>query len=301
MKKTVLFLLPFIISLTTAAQAQRTFKAGWNTYTASLIIHEYTYSCTIDDSVRLAMSDSAQIMCTADSSVVMCANMRLRDNATTKTIHYFNGQKKCTKTEEYKGDNLVMVREWRYDEKGRKLGSVEDNKASGKSYKRNYEYATDKKTGDQVVTEVQYYNGRAEFYTKSYYDKKGVKYKEVRLNDNNKDVIHIESYTYAQNGKVKERTVYFPEFKVTKKFQEDAPDDLPKCAKTSALDPASRIFLPGKATYLRNFMRKVQAQISDPDCTRFEYKYANNWQEIMICTVKPNNATQVVLRCKERI
>ncbi len=287
--------------MATTAQAQRTFKAGWNTYTASLIIHEYTYSCTIDDSVRLFMSDSAQIMCTADSSVVLCANTRLRDNVTNKTIHYFNGQKKCTKTEDYKGENLIMVREWRYDEKGRKIGSVEDNKTSGKSYKRNYEYATDKKTGDQVVTEVQYYNGRIEFYTKSYYDKKGVKYKEVRLNDNNKDVIHIESYAYAQNGKVKERTVYFPEFKVTKKFQEDAPDDLPKCAKRSPLDPASRVYLPGKTIYLRNFLHKIQSQMSDPECSQFEYRYFNNWQDITVCTVKPNNSKQIILRCKERL
>src|SRR5205814_1785822 len=142
-------------------------------------------------------------------------------NVLHKTIHYFNNKKHIIKTEEYKGgDNLVLVNEWKYDEKDRKAFYSEDNKVNGKSYKKNYTYSTDKKSGETVVTESSYFNGRIEFYTKSYYDKKGMMYKEVRLNDNNKDVVHIESFTYGENGKVKERTVYFPEWRVTKKFQE---------------------------------------------------------------------------------
>jgi len=286
--------------LTAEAWAQPTFKAGWNTYTTGIITHEYTYSFTPNDSFRLYPTDSAIIYSATDSAAVVMVSYPFREKTYNKTINYFNAKKQVVKTEEYKGDNLLMVKEWRYDDKNRKNYYFEDNKTSGKNYKKNYEYATDKKTGDLIITESAYYNGKIEFYTKSYYDKKNVKYKEVRLNDNNKDVIHIESYTYGENGKVKERSVFFPEFRVTKKFQESGADDAPKCTKVTPLGTAERIYPPGKAIYLRNFLNKIQSMLSDPECSQFYYKYSNQVYDIVVCTTKVPNSRQVVFRYKER-
>ena len=292
----------FIILLSTAdIWAQATFKAGWETYKTAMIIHEYTYNYSFNDSFRLALADSAEILVAPDSAVVMQVNFPFREKTISKTINYFNAKKQVIKTEEYRGDNLTMLHEWRYDEKNRKSYYFEDNKLSGKNYKKNYEYSTDKKTGDFVVTESSYYNGKIEFYTKSYYDKKTVKYKEVRLNDNNKDVIHIESYTYGDNGKVKERSVFFPEFKVTKKFTEPGGDDAPKCIKATPLNPAEKIYGPGKAIYLKNFLRKIQAMVTDPECSEFQYTFSNHVYEIYVCTTKVNNGRQIIMRYKERM
>jgi hypothetical protein len=265
-----------------------------------VITHEYNYGYSLNDSFRLYLSDSTQVLASTDSAVVVAVNFIIRENTYNKTINYFNTKKQVTKTEEYKGENLLAVKEWKYDDKNRKTYYFEDNKVNGKNYKKNYDYSTDKKTGDLIVTESSYYNGKIEFYTKSYYDKKLVKYKEVRLNDNNKDVIHIESYTYGDNGKVKERSVYFPEFKVTKKFEEKGADDAPKCSKVLPLSPSEKIYPPGKAIYLKNFLKKIQAMISDPECSQFEYKYCNQINDIIVCTTKVPNGRAVIFRYRER-
>ena len=295
----IIFILVLFIS-TVDVWGQGTFKAGWDTYKTSMIIHEYTYNYSSNDSIKLYLADSTQILTAPDSAVVLIVNFPLREKTFNKTINYFNAKKQIIKTEEYKGDNLLILREWKYDEKNRKNYYYEDNKISGKNYKKNYDYSTDKKSGDLIVTESSYYNGKIEFYTKSYYDKKMVKYKEVRLNDNNKDVIHIESYIYGDNGKVIERSVYFPEFKVTKKFTESGADEAPKCSRVMPLNPSEKIFLPGKAIYLKNFLNKIQSILSDPECAHFEYKYTNLVNDIVVCTTKVNYGRQVIFRYKER-
>lgn len=205
------------------------------------------------------------------------------------------------KSEEYRGDELLVVNEWKYDDKNRKIYHQEDNRSTNTRYKKNYDYANDKKTGELVMTESSYYNGKIEFYTKSYFDKNMVKYKEVRLNDNNKDVIHIENYTYGDNGKLKERSVFFPEFKVTKKFAEKGGDAAPKCFKSLPAGIADKPGIATKVAYIKRIAAKNQAVIQDPDCHDFEFKFINsNSCEVVFNSTKVNNVKQVTFRFKEK-
>ena len=298
MKNIVFALVLFFFFANTWAQS--TFKAGWDTYKTGMITHEYTYNYSFNDSFRLYFADSSIIFSAPDSAVVVMINYPVQSKTFHKTINYFNAKKQVLKTEEYKGENLLFTREWKYDDKNRKNYYYEDDKVNDKSYKKTYDYSTDKKTGDLIITESDYSNGRIEFYTKSYYDKQLVKYKEVRLNDNNKDIIHIETYTYGDNGQLLGRSVFFPEFKVTKKFAEPGADDPPKCLKTLPLSPSEKIYLPGKVIYLKNFLNKIRPLLSKPECIEYEYKYANMANEIIISTNKVNSGSKVVFRYKER-
>ena len=300
MKTVIAFIV--LLSICIVSFAQSTFKAGWNNYQTGMIIHEYTYNYTFTDSFRLFLTDSAKILATSDSMVTEAICNHLHDNSTYKTVNYFTGKKQVTKTEEYKDDNLQQSNEWRYDDKGRKIFQSEDNKVNGNIYKKNYDYSTDKKTGEIIVTESAYFNGKIEFYTKSYYDKNYQKTKEVRLNDNNKDIIHIENYTYGENGKVKERSVYFPEFKVTKKFEEHEGTLLPKCFKTMPMGTNEKINLHTRIAFIKKFMTKMQATIMDRDCDEFEYKFYNGVNcEIVIASTKVNNTKKLTFRYKEKV
>lgn len=297
--KSPLFFLLVLLHLQLWGQA--TFKAGWNTYKTGFITHEYTYDYTYKDSIHLYLTDSAMIFATTDSLVTMTVNYPIHEKAIYKTVHYFNIKKQLVKTEEYKGDNLLTSNEWKYDDKNRKIYHFEENKQSGKNYKRNYDYTTEK-NGDVVVTESQYADGRIEFYTKSYYDRNSVKYKEVRLNDNNKDVVHIETYTYGENGKVKERTVYFPEFKVTKKFDEREGYELPKCFRSLPMGTLEKINIHTRITFMKKFLMKVQPILTDKDCEDYEYKFSNYTNcEILVKTTKVNNTKKVIFRYKEKV
>lgn len=299
MKRLVFTIILFAISAETWAQP--TFKVGWNTYKTGLIIHEFTYSYSNKDSLRLYLADSSQTLATQDSLVTVTMSYPLHDRAVYKTANFFSVKKQLIKTEEYKDDNLQVAREYRYDDKNRKVYYFEDNKLNGNNYKKTYDYASDKKNGELIVTESSYYNGKIEFYTKSYYDKNNVKYKEMRLNDNNKDIIHIESYTYGDNGKVKERSVYFPEFKVTKKF-EAQDGSLPiKCARTLPMNTIEKVSMGTKIAYIKKVLSRNQVVLSDKDCQDFIYKFTNGTNcDILVSTTKVNNGRQVVFRFKER-
>jgi len=297
MKKYLLFF--FLSVVATSLYAQPIFKAGWNSYKTGMIIHEYTYDYNFKDSSHLYLTDSSIIYATGDSLVTLTVNYPLHEKILYKTAHYYNIKKQLIKSEEYKGDELLVSNEWKYDEKNRKICQIEDNKITGKNYKKNYDY-TPEKNGDIIITESAYENGRIEFYTKSYYDKNSVKYKEVRLNDNNKDIIHIESYIYGDNGKVKERTVYFPEFKVTKKFDEKEGYEQAKCFRSLPMGTNEKINLRTRITFIKKFLAKVQPVLSDPDCHEFEYKFSNNNNcEIIVKTTSINNMKKLVFRYKE--
>ena len=299
MNKVFTFLL--LLLLATCAHAQSTFKAGWNNYQTGMIIHEYSYNYTFTDSVHLFLTDSTLVYATADSMVTEAICTHAHDNAIYKTVRFFSAKKQPLKTEEYKDDLLQMVNEWKYDDAGRKTYQLEDNKLNNNVYKKNYDYTTDKKTGETIVTETAYYNGKIEFYTKSYYDREHQKVKEVRLNDNNKDIIHIESYTYGENGKVKERSVYLPEFKVTKKFEEHEGTLLPKCFKTMQMGTAEKIQLHTRVSFIKRFMTRMQPTF-DRDCDEFEFKYTNLVNcEIVVASTKVNNNKKLIFRYKERI
>lgn len=301
MKKAITFL--GLLAICAGSYAQSTFKAGWNNYQTGMIIHEYTYNCTYTDSFRLSLTDSSVIYTTADSMVTEAVSYHQRDNSVYKTINYFNGKKQPTKTEEYKDENLVKVNEWKYDDKGRKISASEDNRQNSKVLKWNYDYSTDKKTGETIVTESEYYNGRIEFYTKSYYDKNFQKIKEVRLNDNNKDVVHIETYVYGENGKVKERTVFFPEWKKTTKFEEHQGELPAKCFRTMPMGTTDKISLNTRIPFIKKFMTRMQSTILDRDCDDFEYKFVNSTAncEIVVTATKVNNGKRLVFRYKEKV
>lgn len=297
--KKVIFILLFL-AVTSGIVAQPVFKAGWNTYKTGTITREYAYNFN-NDTAKLSFIDSTLILTSTDSLVTMTLHYPPRDKSVYKTVHYFNEKKQILKTEEYKDENMTMSYEWRYDAKNRKEYYVEDNKVSGNNFRKTYDYFNDKKSGDNIVTETSYYNGRVEFYTKSYYDRKSVKYKEVRLNDNNKDVVHIETFYYGDNGKLKQRSVYFPEWKVTKKFDEKEGNMQPKCAKCLPVGTAEKILLPTKVAFIKRLLGRNKALLSDPECDQFEYIFKNFTNcEIIVSTTNVNNAKKVLFRYKEK-
>jgi hypothetical protein len=299
MKSVIFTLLFFVFALN--SHAQSTFKGGWNTYQTGAIIHEYTYNFN-DDTAKLFLLDSATTLVSTDSLATLTLSYPARDKSIYKTLHYFNARKLLVKKECYKNDNMTSSYEWSYDEKNRKAVYIEDNKVSGNVFRKTYDYNADKKNGDNVVTENSYINGRIEFYTKMYYDKSNVKYKEVRLNDNNKDVVHIESYIYGENGKVKERSVYFPEWKVTRKFQERDGCILPRCYRCLPVGTAEKITLANRLSFVKRLLGRNIALLSDPGCEQYEYLFKNFTNcEITVLTTTPNNAKKVVFRFKEKI
>lgn len=299
MKK--IFFLILAVAATSVTFAQVTFKCGWNTYKARLIVHEYTYSYVYKDSIHLYLADSTKTFVASDSSVAMTIDYPFHDNVQYRTACYFNDKKKLARQEEYTGENLQNVKEYKYDDKGRKVLQTEDNKQTGNVYKKTYDFGNDKKTGDFIITECSAVNGRTEFYTRSYYDKNSVLYKEVRLNDNNKDVIHEEKFTYGENGKVKLRSVYFNEFKVTKTFPETAGEQPAKCYRTQPVNIPDKAAIASKVAFLKKLMAKNQSLLLDPDCHEFEYRFSNVDCEVIISTTKTNNVKQVVFRFKQRL
>ncbi len=281
-------------------QAQSTFKCGWTTYKTAMIVHEYTYSYTYSDSFRLYLADSTKTFIAPDSAATLTISYPFRDNNKYQTANYYNARKRLAKTEEYK-DNLVQVmKEYKYDDKNRKIYQYEDNRLNSNNFKKTYDYSTDK-NGDFIVSEVSYFNGRVEFYTKTYYDKNNVRYKEIRLNDNNKDVVHVENFYYNAAGKLKERTVFFPEFKVTKKFQEPGGDVPVKCYKSQVVNIPEKVTLGTKISYLKKLLYKNNGALLDQDCHEFEYRFFSSDCEVIIGTTKVNNVKQVIFRYKERV
>ncbi len=296
----IIFLLIFLVGHN-CLLAQPTFKAGWNTYQTAAIIHEYNYNYSNNDTSKLTPTDSVKILLSPDSLVTLTATFPTRDKSVYKKIHYFNEKKQVTRIEEYKDENLTLTKEWRYDDKNRKNYYYEDNKVKGNNFRKTYDYASDKKTGDIIVTEVSQYNGRVEFYTKSYYNKKSVKYKEVRLNDNNKDVVHIETFYYGENGKLKERSVYFPEWKVTKKFAEKEGNIPLACCKCLPVGTAEKITIAGRLSFIRRLLVRNMAFLSNSTCPDFEYTYKNFLNcEIIVSTTNNPAIMNVSFRFKEK-
>jgi hypothetical protein len=283
------------------AYGQPVFKVGWNTYKTGIVVYEYTYNLTNTDSIRMSLADSTQTFSTSDSLVTLTVHYSPREKTLFKTANFYNSKKQLVKTEEYKDDNLLLSKEWRYDEQNRKNFYYEDNKTKGVNYRKTYEYSGDKKTGEVIASECSYYNGKIEFYTKSYFNKSNVKYKEVRLNDNNKDVVHIESYTYGGNGRVKERSVYFPEWKVTRKFEEHEGSEPAKCYQTIPLPASERVMLNARMIFLKKLIAKNQAMIYDKDCSDFEYKFSKVNCEVAVYPTKVNKGRAVVFKLRERI
>ena len=295
------FFIWVLLACACCCTAQVTFKSGWDTYKTSLLTHEYTYSINTADSTKTIMTDSVNLYASADSLVIMTVHAPFNDRSVYKTTVFLNAKKQLIKKEEYKNEGLQQIDEYRYDNKERKLCMVDDNKQSGNNFKKLYDYTNDKKSGETVITETSYFNGRIEFYTKTYLDKKNVKLKEVRLNDNNKDVLHIETYVYGENGKVKERTVYFPEWKKTTRFEEKEGSESPKCNKTLPVGTAEKITLTNRMSIIKKLLLRNQALLGDKDCPDYDYKFTNFTNcDIIVSNTKTPNVKKVVFRYKEK-
>ncbi|MBX2905830.1 MAG: hypothetical protein KF744_07325 [Taibaiella sp.] len=289
--KSLLFLL--LVLLTSGdAPSQATFKAGFKTFVVGSVIHEYTYTFNAADSARLTPVDSAKTLIAADSAATMLETYNQRDKANYKTIHYYNSKRQLVKKEDYKNDNLQEVNDWTYDDKNRKATHYRENKVTNTRYLKNYSYSLDKKTGEMVATESSFVNNKIEFYTKLYYDKHNVLQKEVRLNDNNKDVIHVESFTYGENGKVKERSVFFPEFRVTKKHQELAGELPKKCFSMLPAGTLEKVALAKRVLYTKRVLVKNAAIMADAECKDYEYTFTNN----VDCTITVTPAAKAGLK-----
>jgi len=285
-----------LLLLFTCSWGQATFKAGWNTYKTGMLIHEYTYSYIFKDSARLYYIDSTQIFVSPDS----LATLTIEYPANYRTATYLNTAKQVIKKDEYKGENLQVSSEWKYDAKGRKIFHSEDNKLNGNVYKHNYDYSVDKATGYTVVQESSFFNGKAEFYTKDYYDKNHVKVKQVRLNDNNHDIVHVETYIYDKEGRLTERSVFFPEFQVTKKFPEIVDDNPIKCRRFIPIMQNETFTISTKVSFLKKFLTKNQVVILDKDCKDFDYKFTNGHTvDVEVSSTKTNNKKQVKLQLKQ--
>lgn len=290
-----------LLAITGNIKAQSTFKCGWTTFKTAAIVHEYTYSYNYTDSFKLYLADSTKTFIAPDSAATLTVDYPFHDNVKYQVANFYNARKKVIKTEEYK-DNIVQVlREFKYDDKNRKIYEYEDNKLNGNNFKKNFDFTTDKSTGDAVIQETAYFNGRVEFYTKSYFDKSNQRYKEIRLNDNNKDVVHVENFYYNTAGKLKERTVYFPEFKVTKKFTEPGGDVPVKCYKSQMMNIPDKAAINTKVSFLKKLLTKNMSTLFDKDCNEFEYKFHNADCEVIISTIKVNNVKQVIFRFKEKL
>ncbi len=285
-----------------AVQAQPTFKTIWKTYNTGWVIHEYTFNYVHTDSVHLYLTDSAITYVSSDSLVSMTEYFRNRETAKYKTVNYLSAKKQLLKTEDYKDETLQEINEWRFDEKNRKSQHYKDNKVNGNSYKKQYEYTTDKKSGEAMTVESSYFNNQIEFYTKMYFNSRNQMIKEVRLNDNNKDIIHVETFVYGENGKVSQRSVYFPEFQVTKKFEESAGSIPAKCFEFAPAGIFEKPGLNNKVSYTRKVLLKNHAKIADPACKEFEFVFLNGSAcAVTVASTKVNNGKIVKYRFREKV
>jgi hypothetical protein len=287
------------LALAYQLSAQTTFKCGWVSYKASMVIHEYTYSYTIGDSIRLFLADSTKTFVAPDSAATLNVDYPFKDNTTYKIANTYSPKKKVIKSDELKNDQVQISREYKYDDKNRKISEIEDNKVTGNIYKKTFSYSNEK-NGDLVVKEAAYFNNRVEFYTKAYYNSSNVKYKEIRLNDDDKEVVHVENFIYNDAGRLKERTVYFTQFKVTKTFPEGG-DDPANCFATQTVNITEKPTLGTKITFLKKLIAKNKPTLLDPGCHEFEYKFRNSDCEVVIATTKTNNIKKVIFRYKEHL
>lgn len=288
--------------LSNSASAQSTFKAGWNTYNTGMIIHEYNYKYMHSaDGPHLYATDSALTFVDRDSLVTMRVAHNPKGGVEYKTINYMNPRKYVIKKEEYSNGNMVELNTWKYDDKNRMTFHLKQDKTNGYTYKKNYRYEKEK-NGGYIMFESSYFNGRIEFYTKYHYDSKKVLVKEVRLNDNNKDVVHVETYTYGENGKVKERSVYFPEFRVTKTFKEPEGNVPAKCSATMAAGIKAIANPATKISYIKGVIMKNLATISDPECSDFDFTFSNKSNcSVRVASTKINNGRIVCYQFREKM
>jgi hypothetical protein len=291
----------FLLAHLSFASAQITFNTGWKDVPVGYITYEYNYNYSYKDSFKFYFEDSSRTFTTPDSLISMTQHYGEPGNA-FKTVNYYSTNKLLTKREEYRGTTMLETNEWKYDDKQRLTFHAKDDKANGKSFKETYKYQQEK-DGGYVIEECASTNGKVMFYTKDYYNSKNVKYKEVRLNDNNQDVVHVETYHYDDSGWLVERSVFFPEFKVTKKFPNTEERMPVKCYRVLPI-PGDPIKLPivSKTALLKRVLTKELPVLLDKACRQFKYRFTNHTNcDIVVSPTGSNNMYKAVLRIKVKV
>ena len=281
---------------------QTSFVVGKDNMMTGFITHQYLYDLSFQDSFKIKLIDSVLILASKDSLVVQELNHPIGDATVLSTVTMLNKQKKPIKIMEYRGAALQMSKEWTYDGSGEHPTQyVEENKVRNTVRKEIYSSSSDKINGDLVI-EVTAYNGeKVDYYSREYYDKSNRKYKEVRLNDNKKDVMHTENYIYNDAGKLVSRSVYFKEFNVTKTFKEPESTGPAKCFKNFPLVLKDRVSYANRTPLTTTFLKSNQALIMDKDCKEFEYSFKSFNCEMQVKSTKTAGAKQLKVTVRERI
>ena len=270
-------------------------------YTVAMVQREFLYEVVGKDSAVLKLLDSAVSYSTSDSSVYMRVSYVLGGGAASKEVGFHNEKRQQVRLVKYIGEAEVGESTWEYEANGsRKMSLVEDDKLKGVVRKETYEYSNDRINGDQIVTVTKQIGGRVEGFLKEYYDKSGRKYKEVKLADNKKDVVHTESFFYGENGKLRSRSIYFNEFKVTKDFKEAGGDEPEKCTKNFALVLSERPNVATKEAILRTFINKNKALITDKDCAAYDFTFKSPACDINLKNSPKSGAKQATIVIRER-
>ena len=280
--------------------AQKTFKVDGETFVTGMITRQYLYDITFRDSFLLHLVDSEVVYATLDSGIIADFNWPI-GGAYVAKFWTMNKQRFPLKCRYFTADHLVSEQSWDYDPTGKiKLEFTEGDKAKGTLRKETYSYSEDKINGDQIILVSSTLNGKPEFFTKQYYDKRNLKYKEVRLADNKKDVVHTESFNYDEGGRLVSRSIHFNEFNTTKTFKEAESTVGGKCFKRLPLSLKERVTAGNKVQILRKMLGENQVIINDPSCKDFEYSFKSFSCEILVKTNSKSGTKQAVLTIREK-
>lgn len=294
-RKTVLATTLMLLSV--SSRAQNTFQSGWKTYKTGTLTKQYDYTFDFRDSVKLALLDSVSTFASTDSTVVVI--LESAPNAKpTRTVNYLNNNQKVVKSEYYIGETLMKVNQWRYDPLNRiTYFSYSETSAPRHNYIRTYSYQVEKTAEGSLETERSTYNGRAEFTTEHYFNKKHEPLRDIRMNDVH-HVEHIETFVYDKEGNLKERVIFFPEFRATKHFEVAHTDG--KCEKNfpKGID---KVIPSYREVYLRHLIAKYKLALLDDNCPTLEYNFNNPGTDILITKEKEHHTRKISFITKYRL
>lgn len=286
-----------LLLVSAAGKAQSTFATGWKSYKTGTLTKEYDYTFDFRDSVKLTLLDSISTFASTDSAVVVILEQAPKAKP-IRTVNYLNSIQQVVKTEYYIGETLMKTNLWRYDPLGRvTYFSYSETSAPRHNYIRTYSYQTQKTTEGTVEIERSTYNGRPEFTTEHYFNKKHEPIKNIRMNDIHQ-IEHIETYVYNHDGSLKERVVFFPEFRATKHFEAEHVDG--KCIKNFSMGK-DRVMPAYKEIYMRHLIARNKLAILNDNCPDLVYNFNNPGIDILIKKEKEHNTRKISYVTKERL
>lgn len=292
------YLAAFLLILHTCClYSQASFKVLFKTYPTGSIQRIYDYDYAFKDDVVFWLLDSSVRYISKDSMVILTINYPVKEKW-TQTVDYLNAKKQIVKTEHFIQDYLYKTTEWKYDTQNHVTYHAEIEKDSKiKSYTRCYSF--DIKKTPEGCTEVEHcsLNGKQEFTTFNYYDKKHNIQKQVRENDAHK-AMHIETYNYSSTGKLLSREVFFPEFGVTKYYKETWWDT--KCYKAIPYT-GDLITVENKEQALRKELLRNKIFLQTNECENMEYTLNNFANTLIFKKGAEHNKKIATVVIKEKI